>query len=61
MVALIDEQRGTHGVEPICRQLPIAPFGREPFHVEVVHLVIEKIGGGKPCTRSRKFMPFLIA
>jgi putative transposase len=25
MVAFIDEQRNTHGVEPICEQLPIAP------------------------------------
>ncbi|MFV1979453.1 MAG: IS3 family transposase [Myxococcota bacterium] len=25
MVSLIDEQREEHGVEPICRQLPIAP------------------------------------
>jgi len=25
MVAFIDEQRSTHGVEPICKQLPIAP------------------------------------
>ena len=25
MVAFIDEQRGVHGVEPICKQLPIAP------------------------------------
>jgi putative transposase len=25
MVAFIDEQRGAHGVEPICQQLPIAP------------------------------------
>ena len=25
MVAFIDEHRETHGVEPICTQLPIAP------------------------------------
>ncbi len=25
MVSFIDEHRGEHGVEPICRQLPIAP------------------------------------
>ncbi len=25
MVSFIDEQREEHGVEPICRQLPIAP------------------------------------
>ena len=25
MVAFIDEQRSTHGVEPICKQLPIPP------------------------------------
>jgi len=25
MIAFIDEQRATHGVEPICKQLPIAP------------------------------------
>ena len=25
MIALIDDNRATHGVEPICRVLPIAP------------------------------------
>ena len=25
MIALIDDQRGVHGVEPICKVLPIAP------------------------------------
>jgi hypothetical protein len=25
MVSFIDEHRGEHGVEPICKQLPIAP------------------------------------
>ena len=25
MVAFIDDQRGSHGVEPICKTLPIAP------------------------------------
>ena len=25
MIAFIDEQRAVHGVEPICRLLPIAP------------------------------------
>ncbi|SOE01866.1 hypothetical protein SAMN05421508_1292 [Caenispirillum bisanense] len=25
MIAFIDEHRQAHGVEPICRQLPIAP------------------------------------
>ena len=25
MVSFIDEQRDEHGVEPICKQLPIAP------------------------------------
>ena len=25
MIAFIDDHRGTHGVEPICRVLPIAP------------------------------------
>ncbi len=26
MTAFIDEHRGSYGVEPICRVLPIAPF-----------------------------------
>ena len=25
MIAFIDDHRGAHGVEPICRVLPIAP------------------------------------
>jgi putative transposase len=25
MIAFIDEQRAVHGVEPICKVLPIAP------------------------------------
>ena len=25
MITFIDEQRALHGVEPLCRQLPIAP------------------------------------
>jgi len=25
MIAFIDDNRATHGVEPICRVLPIAP------------------------------------
>ena len=25
MIAFIDDQRGAHGVEPICKVLPIAP------------------------------------
>ena len=25
MIAFIDDHRGEHGVEPICRQLPITP------------------------------------
>jgi hypothetical protein len=25
MIAFIDDHRGAHGVEPICRELPIAP------------------------------------
>ena len=25
MISFIDDHRGTHGVEPICRVLPIAP------------------------------------
>ena len=26
MIAFIDDHRGAHGVEPICKVLPIAPF-----------------------------------
>jgi len=32
MIAFIDEHRATHGVEPICRELPIAP---STYHVEI--------------------------
>jgi len=27
MIAFIDKYRGNHGVEPICKLLPIAPSG----------------------------------
>ncbi len=32
MIAFIDDHRGTYGVEPICRVLPIAP-STYPAHV----------------------------
>jgi putative transposase len=32
MIAFIDEHRATHGVEPICRELPIAP---STYHAEI--------------------------
>ncbi len=32
MIAFIDDHRGTHGVEPICRELPIAP---STYHAHV--------------------------
>jgi transposase InsO family protein len=32
MIAFIDDHRGTYGVEPICRVLPIAP---SPYHADV--------------------------
>ena len=33
MIAFIDDHRGTYGVEPICRQLPIAP---STYHAHAV-------------------------
>jgi len=32
MIAFIDDHRGTHGVEPICKVLPIAP---STYHAHV--------------------------
>ena len=32
MITFIDDHRGTHGVEPICRVLPIAP---STYHAHV--------------------------
>jgi putative transposase len=32
MIAFIDEHRTSHGVEPICRELPIAP---STYHAEI--------------------------
>jgi putative transposase len=32
MIAFIDDQRGAHGVEPICKVLPIAP---STYHAHV--------------------------
>jgi hypothetical protein len=32
MIAFIDDHRGAHGVEPICKVLPIAP---STYHVHV--------------------------
>ena len=32
MIAFIDEHRASHGVEPICRELPIAP---STYHAEI--------------------------
>jgi hypothetical protein len=32
MIAFIDDHRGTHGVEPICKVLPIAP---STYHTHV--------------------------
>jgi hypothetical protein len=32
MIAFIDDHRGTHGVEPICKDLPIAP---STYHAHV--------------------------
>jgi hypothetical protein len=32
MIAFIDDHRTSHGVEPICRELPIAP---STYHAEI--------------------------
>ena len=35
MIAFIDDHRGVHGVEPICKVLPIAP---STYRTHVAHL-----------------------
>ena len=36
MIAFIDEHRGVHGVEPICKVLPIAP---STYHCHAVRRI----------------------
>ena len=37
MIAFIDDHRGAHGVEPICRVLPIAP---STYHAHVARRAV---------------------
>ena len=47
MIAFIDDQRGVHGVEPICRMLPIAP---STYHAHVA----ERADPAKASARVRR-------
>lgn len=47
MIAFIDDHRGTYGVEPICRVLPIAP---STYHARVA----QRTDPAKACPRVRQ-------
>ena len=47
MIAFIDDQRGAHGVEPICKVLPIAP---STYHAHVA----ERADPAKLSARARQ-------
>jgi putative transposase len=47
MIAFIDDHRGVHGVEPICRVLPIAP---STYHAQVA----QRADPAKASARSRR-------
>ncbi len=57
MIAFIDDHRDAHGVEPICRQLPIAP---STYHLHVRWSpTVGQFGGldklGPDCCQAAKF------
>src|SRR5215213_2677491 len=47
MIAFIDDHRGTYGVEPICRVLPIAP---STYHAHVA----QRVDPAKTSPRARQ-------
>jgi putative transposase len=50
MIAFIDDHRGAHGVEPICKVLPIAP---STYHAHVA----KRRDPAKRSTRARQTLP----
>jgi hypothetical protein len=47
MIAFIDDHRGSHGVEPICKVLPIAP---STYHDHVA----KRMNPGKLSVRAKR-------
>lgn len=49
MIAFIDDHRGSYGVEPICKVLPIAP---SIYHAHVA----QRVDAGKRSARARRVL-----
>ena len=52
MIAFIDDHRGTYGVEPICRLLPIAP---STYHARVA----QRVDPAEASSRARQDLPLM--